>query len=418
MPSVSRFPLSSYFQVFVFVFSFLPILVMRRKDGKADKFKVFLKFFFFLNSRLFPLLNLCCSLKQFKMNNSTEVQFNSTSQGCSAMASIMFTSTLSVISIAALIGNILVVVTFVKTPSLRISTNYYIVNMAASDLLAILFNWPLYVTEGMLTPKVFISGSSASSACKLGMYLKAVSHLVSVLSLVLIALDRFVAIVFPLKRIIMKVKIRVIFLSLTWLIAVSYGLPQAIFTDIIKVGGQTFCRFMMSDEPRTIFNGVGFILFYLFPLITIIILYSAILRSLKKRTKPGELLQGHEGTKRQQQNQKIVKIMISIVVAFFICWTPLSVYLFLKKLYPSLFIKDRCLLLVGLTFYVFPSLSTAVNPIILFVFSTNYKRALKNLWSSVLFSCKCSFTAKRARQEQVMATQEVNLELTNTKLLD
>ena len=129
----------------------------------------------------------------------------------------------------------------------------------------------------------------------------------------------------------------------------------------------------------------SFLLFYLFPFITIIILYSAILRSLKKRSKPGELLQGQGDAKRHQQNQKIMKILISIVVAFFICWTPLSVYLFLKKLYPSLFIKDRCLLLVGLTFYVFPSFSTAVNPIILFVFSTNFKRALKNLWSSVFF---------------------------------
>ena len=386
--------------------------------GKADKFQVYsLSFFSFLNSRL-NLLNLCCRLKQFKMNNSAEVQFNSTSQGCSAVASIMFTSTISVISIAALIGNILVVVTFIKTPRLRISTNYYIVNMAASDLLALLFNWLLYATEGMLTPNIFISGSSASSVCKLGMYLKAVSHLVSVLSLVLIALDRFVAIVFPLKRINMKVRIRVIFLSLTWLIPVSYGLPQAIFTDIIKVGGQTFCRFMMSDESLTIFNGVGFILFYLFPLITIIILYSAILRSLKKTPKPGELPQGQEDTKRHQQNQKIVKILISIVVAFFVCWTPLCVYLFLKKLYPSLFIKDRCLVLVGLTFYVFPSLSIAVNPIILFAFSTNYKRALKNIWSAVFSTCKCAFTSKRARQEHVMATQEFNLELTNTKLLE
>ena len=221
------------------------------------------------------------------------------------------------------------------------------------------------------------------------MYLRAVSQSVSVLSLVLISLDRFVAIVFPFKRIVMKIKIWVIFLSLTWLIPFSYGLPQAIFTDIIKVhvGEQTFCRFMMSDRPRTIFNGVGFILFYLFPFITIIILYSAILRSLKKRSKPGELLQGQGDAKQHQQNQKIVKILIliSIVVAFFICWAPLSVYLFLKKLCPSLFIKDRCLLLVGLTFYVFPSLSTAVNPIILFVFSTNFKRALKNLWSSVFF---------------------------------
>ena len=32
---------------------------------------------------------------------------------------------------------------------------------------------------------------------------------------------------------------------------------------------------------------------------------------------------------------------------------------------------------------------------------------------------ECTFTAKRARQEQVMATQEVNLQLTNTlRLLD
>ena len=301
------------------------------------------------------------------------------------MVSIMFTLTLSVISIAALIGNVLVVVTFIKTPILRISTNYYIVNMAVSDLLALLVNWPLYTTEGMLTPKVFISGTSASSVCRLGMYLRAVSQSVSVLSLVLISLDRFVAIVFPLKRIVMKTKIRVIFLSLTWLIPFSYGLPQVIFTNIIKVGEQTFCRFMMIDGPRTIFNGVGFILVYLFPFITIIILFSAILRSLKKRSKPGELSEGQEVAKRHQQNQKIVKILMSIVVAFFICWTPLSVYLFLKKLYPSLFIKDRCLLLVGLTFYVFPSLSTAVNPIILFVFSTNFKRALKNLWSSVFF---------------------------------
>ena len=134
------------------------------------------------------------------MDNSTEIRLNSTSQGCSAMASIMFTSTLSVISIAAHIGNVLVVVTFIKTPHLRISTNYYIVNMAVCDLLALLVNRPLYITEGMLTPKVFISGTLALSVCKLGMYLRAVSQSVSVLSLVLIALDRFIAIVFPLKE--------------------------------------------------------------------------------------------------------------------------------------------------------------------------------------------------------------------------
>ena len=91
------------------------------------------------------------------MGNLTEIQLNSTSPECSAMASIMFTSILSVISSTALIGNILVAATVMKTPSLLTSANYYIVNMAFSDLLGLLFNWLLYVSEGMLTPTGFIS---------------------------------------------------------------------------------------------------------------------------------------------------------------------------------------------------------------------------------------------------------------------
>ena len=51
----------------------------------------------------------------------------------------------------------LVAATGMKTPSLRTSANYYIVNMAFSDLLGPLFKWLLYVSEGMLTPTVSIS---------------------------------------------------------------------------------------------------------------------------------------------------------------------------------------------------------------------------------------------------------------------
>ena len=348
------------------------------------------------------------------MNNSTE--FNSSPAACSSMVSIMFTLALSVISAVAFFGNVLVATTFIKTRSLRTSTNYYIVNMAVSDLLASFFIWPLYATEGMLTPNVFINEPWASSVCKMGMYIRVVSQAVSVLSLVLIALDRFVAIVYPLKIITMNVKCRVILLSFTWLIPIFGGLPYMLFAGIMKVEDQTFCRFMMSDGALTVYNGVGFIVIYFIPLVTIIILYSAIMRALKKRPTPGNLLKGQENAKRRQQNLKILKILISIVFAFFICWTPLCVYMFLKKFYPGLFPKDRCLLLVGFSFYVCPSLSTAINPVILFVFSTNYNQALKSLCSSVSALFKCSFKVGQPKESGIMATQQVNLEMTDTKL--
>ena len=133
------------------------------------------------------------------MDNSTLDQLKTSSAGCPWTVSTLFTSILAVITTVTLVGNMLIAVVFSKNPSLRTSTNYYIVNMAVSDFLGPFFSWPLYVSEGMFTRNVFISGSWALAVCKLGMYFRAVSQIVSVVSLVLIALDRFVAIVFLLK---------------------------------------------------------------------------------------------------------------------------------------------------------------------------------------------------------------------------
>ena len=350
------------------------------------------------------------------MNNSTEGQLNSSSAFCSEMVSAMITSSLSVISAVTFIGNILVATTFIKTPSLRTSTNYFIVNMAVSDLLGPFFSWPLYASEGMLTTNTFVTQPAANIVCKMGMYFRIVSQVVSVLCLVLIAVDRFIAIVFPLKVTLLNGKIRVTLLSLSWIIPILGGLPYLLFARIIQVGHQTFCRFMLDEGALTVFNGVGFVLFYFIPLVTITILYSVIMRALKRRPRPGTLIKGHQSEKRQKQNQKILKILIASFSAFFVCWTPLCIYMFLKKFFPALFVKDTCLLLVGLLFYICPSLSTAINPVILFMFNTNYNQALKNLCSPILSMCKCGSKGKRT--DGIMATQELNLEMTDTKCLD
>ena len=289
--------------------------------------------------------------------------------------------------------------------------------MAVSDLLGPLFSWPLYASEGMLTQNILISEPWATNVCKLGMYFRAVSQIVSVLSLVLIALDRFVAIVFPLKAIMLKVKVRVILLSISWLIPLLCALPYALFSRITVIEEQILCRFIMSEEALTVISASGVSLFYFVPLITIIVLYSVILRSLKKRPKPGSLQTNQENVQRREQNQRILKILISIVVAFFICWTPLCIYLFLRKFYPALFPKDRCLLISGFTFYVFPSLSTAVNPVILFVFSTNYNQALRKLCSQAFSPCKRRFF-QRNKPGNMAMQEEQNLEMIDTKILD
>ena len=308
------------------------------------------------------------------MNNSTG------SQSCSQVVSTLFITIISFISLATFIGNFLVTVLFLKTPSLKTSTNCYIVNMAISDMLSSCFNWLLYTTEGMLTRRVLITEPSASILCKIGMYSRGVSQVVSILSLVLISVDRFIVVVFPFNSTMLdQSRSRLSLSLLTWIIPVIFCCPYVLFAKVIEVDYHTFCRLLWSGSGYAIYNISGFVLFYCTPFIVIIILYNRIFKALRQRSKFEGAMRGPVINTRKKQHQKVTKILFSIVVAFFVCWTPLCIYLALTMFYPDRFVEDQCKIKPALFFYVFPSLSTAVNPVILLIFSRHYREALVNL---------------------------------------
>ena len=138
---------------------------------------------------------------------------------------------MAVITFGAFIGNILVIAAVYKTPSLRTSANYYYVNMAVSDFLSSLTTWPLYLTNEIITSSgSLIQGPLATVGCKVGVYFRVVTMTVSILSLVLIAVDRFVATVFPLKatRLITRKK-RAALLVTTWFVSIAYCIPMGYY---------------------------------------------------------------------------------------------------------------------------------------------------------------------------------------------
>ena len=338
---------------------------------------------------------------------------SSTGSPCSHVVSTLFITITSIISLASFVGNFLVTVTFLKTPSLRTSTNYYIVNMAISDILCSCFNLLLYATEGMLTSRVLITEPSASVLCKLGMYSRGVSQAVSVLSLILIAVDRYIAIVFPLKAsMVDQGTVRLTLSVFTWIIPIAFCCPYVIYAKVITVDDNTFCRLLWNASAHTIFNLAGFVTFYCTPFVVMIVLYTRIVKALRKRPDTGDEIRDSVSNKRRRQHQKITKILISIVVVFFVCWTPLCIYLALKMFYPDLFVQDHCQILLALFFYIFPSLSTAMNPLILFLFSTNYHEALATLCPQI---CKRGHTSHRSKSNRIAPlhkTHETTFQMT------
>ena len=98
------------------------------------------------------------------------------------------TVTYCLIIIVSLVANSLIVILVCKTPNLKKTINYFIANMAVSDLLypIIVIPWNL---SGFHTNSFLIDGQLGQALCKLGPFFVKVSFAVSIQNLILIAVD-------------------------------------------------------------------------------------------------------------------------------------------------------------------------------------------------------------------------------------
>ena len=261
------------------------------------------------------------------MNNSTYIDPNEF-PSCPYAISISFTTAMAVISSAAFVGNILVITSVCKTPGLRTSTNYYYVNMAVSDFLACLTTWPLYLSEEMIkSTESLLQAPLATLGCKVGKYFRILSYTVSILSLVLIAVERFIATVFPLKATLITPKVRATLLFATWLIPIAYFIPFFYYSRLEVVGSDILCGLERNSLALLIYHFTSAVIYDLAPLIAIIIIYSPIVNVLKKRKQPelSHTCDINSQEKRRKQAQNVMKIFKSVVVAYFVCILPVGI---------------------------------------------------------------------------------------------
>ena len=165
--------------------------------------------------------------------------------------------------------------------------------MAVSDL----FN-PLTV----MTMKIveIISGSEfwkvdspwllANILCKLAYFLPDVSIVVSIGSLLLISIDRLIAVVFPLKAKLISSKVRLISILSTWFVAIAVHAPYFYSFELIPYENETNC--IMNWEPafdhkktHEGFISASFITFTLIPFLALVIVYSIITWTIRKKNK-------------------------------------------------------------------------------------------------------------------------------------
>ena len=291
------------------------------------------------------------------------------------------TVALSLILAVSLMANSFIVLIVYRTPTLRKPINYFIANMAMSDLLYSIFLITFSLST-LHTASWPIGGKFGLALCKLVPFFRNISIIVSIQNLILIAVNRFGAVVFPLRSPLIKSKLCPFFISATWIVAAAIFSPYLFTNELVEYSGVMLCvtRWKKAFGESSSFADyvlVDPILFTYIPLVLLVLLYSIILIKVKIQAHPGEQ-SANTQQQRNSRNRNVFQMSTAIVLVFLFCWLPLKTNILV--LWYSIFMDFSCgvWLYFQVTYYMSYGYF-AINPIICFVFSSNYRQALKRL---------------------------------------
>ena len=336
--------------------------------------------------------------------NSTCIFVDSTAERIFKLSASCF------ILLGSLFGNIFIITIFYKHQDLRNTINYFIVNMAVSELLSPLVVLPVRITEIVTESSHWrVAGMLGSIFCKLFYFVSSVSLFASRQSLMWIAVDRFVAVVFPMKLGLISGKIRTKAVVSTWILGSVFYFPVLITSGLVEHGNNTFCSFKSKlsifPNKETVRGYFWFHLtiHYFAPLILLTVLYSAIAITLKGRKKAlADTSPNVSGQRYLKKRRQATQMAAVVLVMFYICVIP---YTLRRILFPRRRFCAFWRLFQHLANLIFFS-SSIVNPVICLSFVETYRRGLKNIL------CPCGRSQNNnlvARREQVTLKRMKNL---------
>ena len=205
----------------------------------------------------------------------------------------------------------------------------------------------------------------------------------SIQNLVLIAVDRFGAVMLPLRSPLIGSKLCSLFILATWIVSIALNSPKPFALKRVEYPGKLVCERHWNEVFGESSSFGNYLLFYtvvfnFIPLVLIAILYIIIYLKLKSQKIPGEQ-SANAGQQRQQRERNVFKMAIAIVFGFAVCTLPLSIFWFIIVL-TDIIIWPNC----GIPYFLYivhfmPMANSAVNPCICFIFSSNYRKELKAL---------------------------------------
>ncbi|XP_078383478.1 melatonin receptor type 1C-like [Oculina patagonica] len=295
-------------------------------------------------------------------------------------------SSLVVLNIFSLIGNVLVCLSVYRNPRLRTSTNLYIIALAVSDLLSAVFVMPLAEVILFLGEWPF-----GDIICQLHAFISLFVIYVSPATMSLTAVNRYVRICRSstiYKKIFSPRKSR-FWLAFIWFCVACYiAIPRlANWQGFEFVPGYAQCSIKhLGENVKIIHYSVVITLFLALPLFATVICYAKVLKSMRQHNMA--FLRRNEA-RITVQEIKLSRSLFIVVFTFMSCWIPLWIIVILRRFFITIYIPRNVELLCMFFLYI----SNTINPLIYSGMNSAFRSEFRRIItcrSSGLVSSQCS----------------------------
>lgn len=276
------------------------------------------------------------------------------------------------IAVLILLTNGVVFLLFGKMKSLRTPANYFLLSLAVSDAMTGLINIPLFLS---MLWNIDLS-SDGAVYCASEVFHNVISCSVAY-HITAITVEKYVAVVNPFGRFLMTKKTVVKILSAVWLWSAFLG----------SVPASWWSSWWHSTDSLALYLQAGYIIFclvavFVIPYIFILYAYSTMFKAVssKRRLKKSLNQKDPRAFKKANNEKKCLIILLTMAIAFAICWIPWFTLRLIYSLTDIGWIGPEIMAPMEHASHIFiiiRYLSSAINPLLYTFFKQDFWSAFK-----------------------------------------
>ncbi|XP_029049630.1 trissin receptor [Osmia bicornis bicornis] len=306
---------------------------------------------------------------------------------------VIFITLYSIVFVCCFFGNLLVILVVTFSRRLRSITNFFLANLAVAD-----FCVGIFCVYQTLTNYLMNSWLLGDFLCKVYMFVHALSYTASILILVVVCVERYLAIVHPIKcRSVLTRRRLQLVIGVVWMVAAIYASPRFFYVETMRnrlITGDVdiICLANIKKHNKVVLDAVNLVFLYLVPLALMCHLYSRLAVGLWKSsaTLSGAASNARNGKSHRIQTSSrnvlrarrgVIRMLIAVVMMFAVCNLPQQARIAWGYWDSNYDRTSDFSTLLTLSTFLISYVNSCLNPLLYAFLSRNFQKGTRELFN-------------------------------------